>query len=116
MGELGIIVRTEPAADGCTEIGVVGPLTHATASALRDALRRAIGSDPTDTAPRLRLNLACCTGIDVDGLLALSVAQHAARVRGGDLLLDHVPPLVERRLRQHGFGGLMNDPDADDPS
>lgn len=54
MGELALVVHTESTADGSTHIGVLGPLTHATAPALRDALRRVIDADP---APRLRLDL-----------------------------------------------------------
>jgi hypothetical protein len=66
---------------------------------LREELRRVIDADPSRPAPRLRLDLACCTCIDVDGLLALSVAQHAARLRGGDLHLAHVPSLIARQVR-----------------
>jgi anti-anti-sigma regulatory factor len=100
MGEFALVVHTESTADGSTRIGVLRPLTHATAPALRDALRRVIDADP---APRSRLDLTCFT--DVDGLLALSLAQHAALLRGGDLHLDNVPALIQRQV--HNFDDLL---------
>jgi hypothetical protein len=92
---------------------VVGPITNTTAPALRDVLRRTI-DDPTGPCPRLRLDLTCCTNIDLDGLLALTVAQHAAQLRGGDLRLEHVPPLIENQVRQHNFDDLLAPASAGD--
>ena len=112
MGELAIVCRQLVAAsDGSTEIGIVGPITHATTPSLRDHLRLVIGASPS---PRLRLDLSCCTNIDVDGMLALSVAQNAARARGGDLHLVDVPPLIERQLRNQDFDDLILDPTSDE--
>jgi anti-anti-sigma regulatory factor len=110
MGELAIVGRDTVAPDGSTEICVVGPITHTTTPALRDHLRRVIEAS---AFPRLRLDLSCCTSINVDGMLALSVAQHAARSRGADLRLVDVPPLIERQLRQHNFDDLLLDPTSD---
>ena len=107
MDEIAVTVRyvgdttTRP-----TVLAVMGTLTHSTAPSLRNQLRDAI-----DRTPRLVVDLSCCTDIDVDGLLALSVAQHAARTRGGDLRLVDVPPLIERQLRQHNFEELLADGD-----
>jgi anti-anti-sigma regulatory factor len=107
MGELAIVLRNPPG-DGPTGLGIAGPLTHATAPVLRDYLRRLM--DTTTGAPCIMLDMSCCTGIDVDGLLALAVAQHAARLRGGDLRLTHTPALVARQIRQHTFDHLLDDP------
>jgi anti-anti-sigma regulatory factor len=112
VGEFAIVSRQSGAPDGATETGVVGPITQATTPALRDYLRRVIESAP---CPCLRLDLSCCTGINVDGMLALSVAQHAARSRGVDLRLVDVPPLIARQLRQHNFDDLLADPASDPP-
>lgn len=99
MGDIAIVPRDPaPSSDGSREIGIVGPITHATTPALRDYLRRVIDAEP-DPPLRLRLDLSCCTNIDVDGMLALSVAQHAARCHGGDLQLLNVPPLIACQLR-----------------
>ncbi len=46
-------------------------------------------------------------------MLALSIAQHAARSHGGDLHLVDVPPLVERQLRRHNFDDLLSEPTTD---
>ena len=112
MGELAIVCRHLGAAsDGSTELGVVGPVTHATTPPLRDHLRLVIGAS---TSPRLRLNLSCCTNIDLDGMVALSAARQVARDCGGDLHLVNVPPLIERQLRHHDFEDLIRDPRAAD--
>ena len=63
---------------------------------------------PHRRGSRLRLNLSGCTSINVDGMLALSVAQQAARSRGGDLHLVDVPLPIERQLRQHNFDDLLS--------
>jgi len=113
MGELAIVLRKPPNDHRPTELGICGPITHATTPALRDYLRRLLDTTPTP-CPRLRLDMSCCTRIDVDGLLALSVAQHAVGIRGGDLHLVHVPPLIDRYIRQHNFDYLLIDPTAQD--
>ena len=53
--------------------------------------------DTTAGRPWIVLDLSCCTGIDVDGLLALAVAQ-TAELRGGDLRLAHTPALIARQI------------------
>ncbi|KQY56231.1 hypothetical protein ASD66_01150 [Nocardioides sp. Root151] len=58
--------------------------------------------------------MSCCTGIDVDGLLALAVAQHAARLRSGDLRLTRTPALIARQIRQHNFDHLLDDSTSDE--
>ena len=92
------------------QIGIFGPITHATSAELRNHLRLVIEAS---ASPRLRLDLTCCTSINVDGMLALSIAQHAALRRGGDLRLMNVPPAIERQLRQHNFDDLLLDPTSD---
>lgn len=95
-------------------LSVVGPLTHSTAPALREHLRDSIDSAARGSCPNLLVDMSCCTDIDVDGLLALAVAQNAARTRGGDLHVTAVPPLVERQLRQHNLEHLLAEAGADD--
>lgn len=112
MGELAIVLRNPPGDDGSTGLGIAGPLTRATTPVLRDYLRRLM--DTTTGRPRILLDMSCCTSIDVDGLLALAVAQHAARLRGGDLRLAHTRALVARQIRQHNFGHLLHDSTSDE--
>ena len=116
MGELALTCRPQDAPDGPIEICVAGPISRTTTPALRDHLRSLIATGPS-TSPlpcsRLRLNLSACTTINVDGMLALSVAQHAARSRGGDLHLIDVPLPIARQLRQHNFDDLLLEPTPD---
>jgi len=116
VSELAIIVRTDPVPDAAAELGIVGPITHASAPALREAVRGIIHADPSRPCPQLRLDLTCCTNVDVDGLLALAVSQQVARGHGGDLYLENVPPLIERQVRQHHFDSLLHDPSGRDLS
>lgn len=111
MGELAIVLRNPPGDDGSTGLGIAGPVTHATTPVLRDYLRRLM--DTTAERPWIVLDMSCCTGIDVDGLLALAVAQHAAQLRGGDLRLAHTPALVARQIVQHNFEHLLHDSTSD---
>ena len=111
MGELAIVLRKPPNDHGPTELGICGPITHATTPVLRDYLRRPLDTTPA-ACPRVRLDMSCCISIDVDGLLALSTAQHAVGIRGGELPLVRVPPLFDRYVRQHNFDGLLIDPRA----
>jgi anti-anti-sigma regulatory factor len=104
MGELGFVVHNLPTVGDVTTLGVVGPITSATTHALRDAVRTAIRACPN---LHLRLDLCCCTSVDLDGLFALAVAQQDARAHGGDLYLLNVPPLVAHQLQQHNFDGLL---------
>jgi anti-anti-sigma regulatory factor len=113
MSELAIVLRKPPNDHEPTKLGICGPLTHATTPALRDYLRRLLDGTPIPCT-RLRLDMSCCTSIDVDGLLALAVAQHAAGIRGGDLHLVHVPPLIAHYIRHHDFDDLLIDPTAQD--
>ncbi len=105
MGELAIVLRNPPGDDGSTELGIAGSLTHATTPVLRAYLRRLL--DTTTSRPQIFLDMSCCTGIDVDGVLALAVSQHAARHHGGDLRLTNAPALIARYLRQHNFEHLL---------
>lgn len=109
MAELAIVLRKPSGDDGWTRLGVVGPLSHATTPVLRDHLRRLMDTMPEGTM--VVLDMSCCTGIDVDGLLSLAVAQHAAELRGGDLRLTHTPALIARLIRQHNFEHLLDSTD-----
>lgn len=106
MGELAILLRDPPGHDGSTWLGIIGPLTHATSAVLRDYLRRVLD---TTVQPWIVLDMSCCTGIDMGGLLALDVAQHAARLRRGDLRLTATPALIARQIQQHNFEHLLDD-------
>lgn len=110
MSEFTIASRHPVTTDGSTEISVVGPITHTTTPAMRDYLRRVIEAGPS---PRLRLDMSSCTSINVDSMLALSVAQHAARSRGGELRLVDVPLPIARQLRQQNLNDLLLDPTSD---
>lgn len=86
--------------DGWIRLRVLGPINRATAATLRERL--------TDhLTHRVRLDLGCCTGIDLDGLLALAVAHDSAAARGGALLLGPVPPLIGDYVRSHNMGHLL---------
>lgn len=91
---------------GSARLGIVRPLTQATTPVLRDHLRRLINT--TAGLPWIVLDMSNSTSIDVDGLLAVAVAQHAARLRGGDLQLTQTPALIARQIRQHNFEHLMD--------
>lgn len=106
MSELAIVLRNPPDEDGSARLGIAGPLTHATTPVLRDYLRRLM--DTTTGPPSILLDMSWCTGIDVNGLLALAVAQHAAGLRGGDLRLTRTPALIARLVRQHNFEHLLS--------
>jgi anti-anti-sigma factor len=102
-----LVISIQPRSDttpGTTVLSVIGPLTHGNAPSLRQHLR-----DALDGTPRLLVDLRCCTDIDLDGLLALSVAQHAARTRGGDLQLVEVPRMIRRQIRQHNLHELLDE-------
>lgn len=106
--EFAVVVRAS-GHTGATELGIHGVLTHATATTVDDYLWEHL-DEALSGAPRLLLDLSRCTDIDLDGLLALAAAQHAVVVRGGDLYLVRVPPLVDRYIRQHNFDHLLTDP------
>ena len=109
MGEFAVTCRPQGGSDELLDICVAGPITRDTAGIARPPAPPHRGL-PSPSS--LRLNLSCCTSINVDGMLALSVAQHAARSRGRDLRLVEVP-LIERQLRQHNFDDLLLDPTPD---
>ncbi len=68
MGESAMVCRHPVAAsEGSTEIGIVGPITHTTIPTLRDYLRLVIEDS---ASPTLRLDLSCCTNINVEGMLS----------------------------------------------
>lgn len=117
MGELAILLRAPADQRGTTVIGIVGPVIRDTAPALRDYLRRLLDTAPPPS-PQVLLDMSCCTGIDVDGLIALAVAQQAAGHHGGALHLTNAPPLIARQIRRHDFGHLLlhPTPEVDDPS
>jgi hypothetical protein len=56
-----------------------------------------------------------CTGIDLDGLFALSLAHTASARAGGALDLAEVPPLIARYLRDHHADHLLEPPPAHGP-
>ena len=117
MGELAIVLRTPADQPGTNVMGLIGPVTRDTAPALRDYLQRLLDTAPPPSRQVL-LDMSCCTGIDVDGLLALAGAQQAARRHGGALHLTTPPPLIARQIRQHNFGHLLRHPtpEVDEPS
>jgi hypothetical protein len=100
MGDLYLGARISPDA---VDIALFGALTAGTASQVRAAL-----SPHRSVVSRVRLR--DCTAIDLDGVFALLVADMEAREAGGEVQLIEVPPLVERYLRQHDAGRLLDPP------
>ena len=82
MSEFALVSRHPDALDGSTEIRVVGPITRTTtpdcATTFAASSRLARPHPQPVPCHRVRLDLSRCTNISVDGMLALSVAQHAA--------------------------------------
>lgn len=111
MGDLAIVLRRPPGDEGRIELGIAGHLTHATAAALRDHLRRLLDTT-SEPSPWILLDISCCISIDVDGMRALAAAQDDARARGGEVHLVHTPPLIAHQVRVHHFERLMPAPDA----
>ena len=108
MTDCAITVRDdEAAAVNAITIGVVGPIRAGEARGLRELLRRTIHAEPDEPCPVLRIDLSCCTAIDVDGILALDAAQDAAQSRGGKLWLVEAPPLIADQLRRLNFEHLF---------
>lgn len=102
MSELQLLTNTYRAR---VLMSVIGPLNRRTASDLRTHLRRVLAADselPID------LDLRCCIDIDTDGLLVLDAGQHAASVRGRNLRLVQVPPLIARVVRKHHLAHLLS--------
>jgi hypothetical protein len=98
MTDLYLRSRVRPDA---VEMGLVGWLTARTTTRLRQAL------EPHRSVV-CRVRLRDCTGIDLDGVFALLVADMEAGEAGGAVRLFDVPPLVERYLRQHHAGHLLD--------
>lgn len=86
-------------------LSLTGPLDHTTAPEVRNHLRELISTE--QPCPHLILDLSGCTGIDIQGLLAVSVPRQAARGRGGDLHLSDLPHVLRRHLQQLGFLQLI---------
>ena len=90
------------------QVTLVGPLNAHTAARLRAELNRR-------SSTRVELHLHDCTGIDLDGLFALSLAHTAATQAGGSLHLADVPPLIAHYLHDHNADHLLWPPPATDP-
>jgi anti-anti-sigma factor len=86
--------------DGVVSLSLVGPLHQPTVFALRRVLRE-------HQDEHVRLNLKNCVFIDLDGLMALAVAQRVARARGGSVTVSSVPPLIEDRIRRAHLDHLI---------
>ena len=100
MGDLYLCTQARPDA---VDIDLVGALTSRTAAQVRAAL-----SPYRSMLSRLRLR--GCTGIDLDGVVALLAAEMEAREAGGEIQLLEVPPLIERYLHHHHGAHLLARP------
>lgn len=89
--------------DGVVSLSLIGPVHQPTLLALRRVLRQ-------HQNDHVRLDLTNCIYLDLDGLLALAVAQRAARARGGSLTVSSVPPLIEDRIRRAHLDHLIEGP------
>lgn len=88
-------------ADGVC-IGLVGSMTRGSTNMLRELLAPAKGH-------HVELDLAECTGIDLDGAFALAAAEQALVAAGGTLRLCQVPAPIEDYLRTHHMDHLLTD-------
>ncbi|GAA4728966.1 hypothetical protein GCM10023350_10200 [Nocardioides endophyticus] len=89
-------------------VTLVGPLNARTAPRLRAELN-------PHSSTRVQLHMRDCTGIDLDGLFALSLAHTAAAEAGGSLDLADVPPLIAHYLHDHHADHLLEPPSAEQP-
>lgn len=97
MSELNLHVSRR---DGVISLSLIGPLHQPTVFALRRVLRE-------HQDEHVRLDLKNCVYLDLDGLMALAVAQRVARARGGSLTVCSVPPLIEDRIRRAHLDHLI---------
>ena len=88
------------------EIGLVGPLRRGCAHLLR-------GLVEPHRSRTVHLDLAQCTAVDLDGMLALATVEQVTSGCGGRLELCHVPSSIEDYLRDHQMDHLLG---HDDPA
>jgi anti-anti-sigma regulatory factor len=108
MGKIAITFSDQTwtrTADGTRTLGVIGPVSDANASVLRQVVASTMDAGPPGYT--LGVDLSCCTGISPGGLHTLVTIRTALRGQGGDLQLLKVPPLLARHARQRGFGDLL---------
>jgi hypothetical protein len=98
MTDLYLRSRVRPDA---VDTGFIGELTARTTSPMRQAL------EPHRSLV-CRVRLRDCTNIDLDGVFALLVTDMEAGEAGGAVRLFDVAPLVERYLRRHHAGHLLD--------
>ena len=97
MSELNLQVSKR---DGVVTLSLFGAVHQPTVFSLRRVLRE-------HQSEHVRLDLTNCVFLDLDGLMALAVAQRVARARGGSLMLCSVPPLIEDRIRRAHLDHLI---------
>jgi anti-anti-sigma factor len=92
-------VRTDEAGDGFTRVRLLaGPLTAATAPALRAEVRAAIDQGRT----ALLVDLDAVTGVDAVGVAALLEARRLLEAHTGGTLVLRANPIVCRALKETG--------------
>lgn len=87
------------------EIGLVGPIRRGSAHLLR-------GLVEPHRCRTVQLDLAQCSGVDLDGMLALATAHQVTAASGGGLVLCRVPPSIADYLRDHHMEHLLACADA----
>jgi anti-anti-sigma factor len=86
------------ALEGLTRVRLAGPLTAATASALRARVRDAVEQGHT----RVVVDLQAVTGLDAAGLAALLDARRTLHAQAGGTLVLRTNAIVCRALRETG--------------
>ncbi|WP_422735730.1 STAS domain-containing protein [Micromonospora sp. WMMD729] len=95
---------------GTSQVGAVarirlgGEMDLATSGLVHDAVIAALASD---SVRDVILDLADLTFIDSTGMGTLVACQRAVAVRGGDLRLENLAPVVRRQLFAAGLLGLL---------
>lgn len=95
------LVATASPTSGAVQLAVRGELDIASAPELQAALERILGG-PHHV---LVLDLTGLSFLDCAGMRPIRAARRALEARGGQLLVRHPSPIVERTLR---LGGLAD--------
>jgi anti-anti-sigma factor len=97
------LVAMASPATGAVQLTVRGELDIASAPELRAALDRIVAGPHLVVV----LDLAGLTFLDCAGMRPIRAARRALEARGGQLLVRHPTPIVERALRLGGLGDTL---------
>jgi anti-anti-sigma factor len=97
------LVAMASPASGAVQLTVRGELDIASAPELEAALERIVAGPHAV----LVLDLTGLTFLDCAGMRPIRAARRALEARGGQLLVRHPIPIVERALRLGGLAGSL---------